>query len=83
MNEYIEQTTADIAKESISSMIGDILVDAPSFTWPQISGAVQSYKRARFEKNSKTFTEELHSKIEEVRLNLELKTFKQEVDLYA
>ena len=70
-------TAADIAKESITSMAGDILVDTASSLIPGISGAVQSYKRVRFEKNIKTFTEELHSKIEEVRLNLESKTFEQ------
>jgi len=70
-------TAADIAKESITSITGDILVDAASSLIPGISGAVQSYKRARFERNIKTFTEELQSKIEEIRLNLELKTFEQ------
>lgn len=50
-------TAADIAKESITSMTGDILVDATSSLIPGISGAVQSYKRTRFERNIKTFTE--------------------------
>jgi len=75
-------TAADIAKASIPSMTGDILVDAASSLVPGISGAVQSYKRARFERNIKTFTEELHTKIEDIRLNLELKTSvqKEQID---
>lgn len=70
-------TAANIAKESIPSMAGDMLVDTVSSLVPGVSGAVQSYKRVRFEQNIKTFTEELYSKIEEVRLNLESKTFEQ------
>ncbi|MFB8734739.1 hypothetical protein ACEQPO_15035 [Bacillus sp. SL00103] len=46
-------TFADIAKESITSMTGDILVDATSSLIPGISGAVQSYKRAVLKETSK------------------------------
>ena len=70
-------TAADIAKESITSLVGDILVDTASSLVPGVSGAVQGYKRVRFEKNITTFTEELHSKIEEIRVNLESKTDEQ------
>lgn len=70
-------TAADIAKQTITSMAGEILVDAASSLVPGISGAVQSYKRTRFEKNIRTFSEELHSKHEEVLINLESKTLKQ------
>ncbi|RDI44050.1 hypothetical protein [Falsibacillus pallidus] len=70
-------TAADIAKESITSIVGDMLVDSASSLIPGVSGAVQGYKRARFERNIRTFTEELHSKIEEIRVNLEHKTDQQ------
>lgn len=68
---------ADVAKESITSLVGDIIVDTASSLVPGISGAVSGYKRVRFEKNIKTFTEELHSKIEVIRVNLENKTEEQ------
>ncbi len=70
-------TAADIAKESVASMAGDFLIDVGSSLVPGISGAVQGYKRARFERNIKTFAEDLHSKLEEVRINLESKTIEQ------
>ncbi|MEK5085214.1 hypothetical protein [Bacillus sp. FSL H8-0515] len=70
-------TAADIAKESVASMAGDFLIDVGSSLVPGISGAVQGYKRARFERNIKIFAEDLHSKIEEVRINLESKTIEQ------
>lgn len=44
---------------------------------PGISGAVSGYKRARFERNIKTFTEELALRIDEIRTNLESKTNEQ------
>ncbi|MEA3318425.1 MAG: hypothetical protein U9Q88_00255 [Bacillota bacterium] len=67
-------TAADIAKESLTGIVGEILIDTGSSLIPGVSGAVQGYKRARFERNIKTFTEELHIKIEEIRINLEHKT---------
>ena len=70
-------TLADIAKESLTSLLGEILVDTASSLIPGVSGAVQGYKRARFEKNITTFTGELHSKIEVIRVNLESKTDEQ------
>ncbi|MBT2636448.1 hypothetical protein [Bacillus sp. ISL-39] len=70
-------TAADIAKETITSIVGDMLVDTASSLIPGVSGAVQGYKRARFERNIRTFTDELHSKIEEIRVNLEHKTIQQ------
>lgn len=70
-------TAADIAKESITNIIGDILVDTTSSLIPGISGAVQGYKRARFERNITTFAEELHSKLDILRENLESKSGEQ------
>lgn len=67
----------NMAKESITSMVGDIIVDSASSLVPVVSGAVQGYKRARFERNIVVFTEELYAKIEEVNLNLKEKTDKQ------
>lgn len=70
-------TAAGIAKESITNIIGDILVDTTSSLIPGISGAVQGYKRARFERNITTFAEELHSKLDILRENLESKSGEQ------
>lgn len=67
-------TAAEIAKESITSIIGDLLVDTASSLLPGISGAVQGYKRVRFERNITAFTEQLYSNIDTIRVNLETKT---------
>lgn len=50
------------------------MVDIASSLIPGISGAVQGYKHARFEKNITTFTEDLYSNIDKFRSNLENKT---------
>lgn len=71
------ETTAEIAKESITSIIGDLIVDASSSLIPGISGAVQGYKRARFERNITAFASELYSEIENLRKNLETKNEEQ------
>ncbi|MCR2822755.1 hypothetical protein [Lederbergia panacisoli] len=70
-------TAAEIAKESITSIIGDLLVDTASSLLPGISGAVQGYKRVRFERNITIFTEQLYSNIDTIRVNLETKTNEQ------
>jgi len=70
-------TTAEIVKESITSILGDLLVDTTSSLIPGISGAVQGYKRARFERNILVFTEEIHAKISSLRENLESKNVEQ------
>lgn len=71
------ETAAEIAKESITSIIGDLLVDTVSSLLPGISGAVQGYKRVRFERNITAFTEQLYSNINTIRVNLETKTNEQ------
>lgn len=77
------EVAADIAKESITSILGEVFIDAASSFIPGISGAVSGYKRARFERNIKTFTDELALRIDEMRTNLESKTNeqKQKIDL--
>lgn len=68
---------AEIAKKSIASAAGDFAADAVSSIIPGLSGAVQNFKRIRFERNMKKVTEELHSKLTEVHSNLESKTVEQ------
>lgn len=75
------QGAAEVAKASITSAAGDFLVDSASSLVPGVSGAVQSYKRTRFEKNIKAFTEELHSKVEDIRINLEAKSVEQKMQI--
>lgn len=70
-------TAANVAKESVTSMAGDMLIDATSSLIPGVSGAIQGYKRNRFEQNIKKFTEELSFKVTEIQANLEAKTDKQ------
>ncbi|TMU86590.1 hypothetical protein FGG79_00110 [Bacillus sp. BHET2] len=71
------KAAGDAAKDSITSIVGDLLVDTASSLVPGVSGAVQGYKRARFERNITTFTDELHTRIEGIRVNLEEKTDQQ------
>lgn len=71
------ESAAEVAKDSITSMAGDLLVDTASSFVPGISGAVQNYKRTRFEKNISAFTIELQTKIEDIRINLESKSDEQ------
>jgi len=75
------KTAADVAKESITSAAGELIVDTLSSLAPGALGAVQSYKRTRFENNIKAFTEELHSKVNDVRENLESKSDEQKVQI--
>ncbi|WP_062109756.1 hypothetical protein [Bacillus niameyensis] len=71
------ETAAEIAKESITSIFGDLLVDTASSLLPGISGAVQGYKRVRFERNITAFTEQLYSNIDTIRVNIESKNNEQ------
>jgi hypothetical protein len=71
------QAAGDAAKSSITSIVGDLLVDTASSLVPGVSGAIQGYKRARFESNITTFTDELHTRLEGIRVNLEEKTDQQ------
>jgi hemerythrin len=68
---------ADIAKETFTGMLKEILVDAGASLIPGVYGAISGYKRARFERNIQKFANELYSKIEEIRVNLESKTKEQ------
>ncbi|GAE35604.1 hypothetical protein [Halalkalibacter akibai] len=70
-------TAAEVAKNSITSVVGDILVDTAGSLIPGVSGAVQNYKRNRFERNMTTFAEYLYTKIEDIRVNLEHKSDEQ------
>lgn len=75
------EALGDAVKEHISSTILDILVDSASSFIPGLSGAVAGYKRARFERNITVFSNELVSKIDEIRSNLEKKTEAQRKEL--
>lgn len=70
-------TIADIAKETFTGLLKETLVDAGTSLIPGIYGAISGYKRARFERNIQKFVNELYSKIEEIRVNLESKTKEQ------
>lgn len=71
------EMSAEVAKKSITSVAGDIAVDAVSSFLPGVSGAVQGYKRARFERNMTRVSEELILKMESIQSNLESKTSEQ------
>ncbi|WP_214758479.1 MULTISPECIES: hypothetical protein [unclassified Exiguobacterium] len=71
------ELSAEVAKKSIKSAAGDLAIDAVSSFLPGLSGAVQGYKRARFERNMLRVAEELNLKVESIQSNLESKTNEQ------
>ncbi|WP_440897437.1 hypothetical protein ACS127_05550 [Amphibacillus sp. Q70] len=71
------KAAADVAKEAVTTATADLLVDSASSLVPGVSGAVQGYKRRRFERNIIQFTKELNSRVDEVRMNLEEKSNEQ------
>lgn len=71
------EISAEVAKKSIASAAGDLAVDAASSFIPGVSGAVQGYKRARFERNMIRVAEELNLKVESIQSNLDSKTSEQ------
>ncbi|AMV11543.1 hypothetical protein GT3570_11475 [Geobacillus thermoleovorans] len=70
-------TVADIAKETFTGMLQGILIDAGASLIPGLYGVISGYKRVRFERNIQKFADELYSKIEEIKVNLENKTKEQ------
>ncbi|MFK8795819.1 hypothetical protein [Planococcus plakortidis] len=75
------ESAAEVAKASVTSIAGDLLIDTTSSLVPGISGVVQNYKRNRFEKNIIAFTTELQTKVDHIRTNLEAKTEEQRVQI--
>ena len=71
------EISAEVAKKSITSAAGDLAVDAASSFIPGVSGAVQGYKRARFERNMIRVAEELNLKMKSLQSNLDSKTSEQ------
>lgn len=74
-------SAAEIAKASVASMVGDFIIDTTSSVVPGVSGAVQNYKRTRFENNIEAFTDQLQTKVEDIRINLESKTDEQKAQI--
>lgn len=72
---------ADIFKESITHVAGELAIDTLSSFIPGVSGAVSSYKRKRAEKNIIAFVEHLHSKREILLENLHNKTEENRVKI--
>lgn len=69
----------DAMKSSITSLIGELAVDSMSSLIPGVSGAVQGYKRKRFEENITNFVNQLLAHLEQVNKNLEFKTTEQKI----
>lgn len=65
---------ADILKNSVTHVAGELAIDTVSSFIPGISGAFSSIKRKRSEKNIIAFVEHLHSKREILLENLNNKT---------
>jgi hypothetical protein len=74
-------SATEIGKESVTNAIGEILVDTAGSILPGLNGAIQGYKRLRFERNMVAVAEELQIRIEEIRTNLENKTEAQKTKI--
>lgn len=62
---------ADLAKSTITNTVGGFLIDATSSVIPGLSGAVQSYKRLRFEENMKEVARQLNLRSDQIQSNLD------------
>lgn len=60
------QYGTDYLKEGASSFAAELVIDSAASFFPGISGAVQAYKRKRFEENMSKAIEETISRIEEI-----------------
>lgn len=65
---------AEVAKESISLLAGELMVDTASSLLPGVGGAISSYKRIRAEKNLKELVYHLHDNHERLVGNLSKQT---------
>lgn len=74
-------TASELAKESVKNAIGEILVDTVGSILPGLNGAIQGYKRLRFERNMTAVAKEFQIRMDEIRKNLEDKTEAQKAKL--
>ncbi|GAA0348524.1 hypothetical protein GCM10008931_44740 [Oceanobacillus oncorhynchi subsp. oncorhynchi] len=65
---------AEVAKESITDLAGELMVDGISSFIPGVSGAVSSYKRIRAEKNLTKLVYHLHNNHDKLIENLSKQT---------
>lgn len=65
---------SEIAKESVSNIVGELTVDTVSSFLPGIGGAMSSYKRIRMEKNLTILINQIQKKQEKITDNLRKQT---------
>lgn len=65
---------SEVAKESISHLVGEFLVDTASSAIPALGGAVHCYKRVRAERNLTELIYHLHDNHDMLIMNLEQQT---------
>ncbi|MFB9974581.1 hypothetical protein FPQ10_06085 [Allobacillus sp. SKP2-8] len=65
---------SEIAKESVSDMVGEMAIDTVSSFIPGISGAISSYKIKRAEKNLTILINEVSKRQERITANLSKQT---------
>src|SRR5690625_5348464 len=75
-NTFLELSSeygSDILKEKVKSVAVEYAIDASSSLIPGVSGAVQSYKRRRFERNIQKALDETFKRLDEIHINLKEK----------
>lgn len=74
-------TATDLAKESITSFLGGLVIDTAGSLVPGISGAINSYKRMQIERNLKETADLLHKRLDIIQDLLAEKTKEQKIYL--
>ena len=74
---------ADLLKESVTSMVSEVMIDTASSLIPGVGGAISSYKRIRAEKNLETLIFHLQENNKELIANLSKQTEKNRTKLDA
>lgn len=74
---------ADLLKESVTSMVSEVMIDTASSLIPGVGGAISSYKRIRAEKNLETLIFHLQENNKELIANLSKQTEENRTKLDA
>lgn len=83
-NTFLELSSeygSDILKEKVKSVAVEYAIDASSSLIPGVSGAVQSYKRRRFERNIQKALDETFKRLDEIHINLKEKSREQQKEI--
>lgn len=76
--EVVADYGSEFLKEEVSSFIGEIAIDTGASLIPGVSGAWQSHKRRRLERNMNLAIGEVINRIEQIEERLQMRTSEQQ-----